>query len=102
MALRRWSEAEATCRKVLDDAPGNYLALSRLSYVLYSAGRYADAEAAYQMVVHQYPADMEMQGGLGWSQLKQGKADQAKKTFEWVLKTSPDYSSAAEGLEATK
>ena len=101
MALRRWGEAEETCRKVLEEAPGNYLALSRLSYILYSAGRYAPAEAAYQEVVNLFPADMEMQAGLGWSQLKQGKIDQAKKTFAWVLKTSPDYSSAAEGLEAT-
>ena len=102
MALRRWKEAETACRKVLKTAAGNYLAHSRLAYVLYNAGRYGDAEKAYATLVAEYPSDVEMRTGLGWAQLKQGQTAKAKASFEFVLRISPDYTSARQGLDACK
>ncbi|MCB9763173.1 MAG: tetratricopeptide repeat protein [Alphaproteobacteria bacterium] len=100
MALRRWSEAEAECKEVLKIAPGNYLAMSRMAYVLYNSGRHAEAEAAYAALIKLYPSDVEMRTGLGWAQIKQGKTAEAKKNLEYVLHLVPDHASAKEGLEA--
>lgn len=100
MALRRWKDAEGTCRDILAVAPGNQLAMTRLAYVLYNQGRYSESEAAYQAVIQQYPADLEMWAGLGWSQLKQGRKPAACKSFDTVLRFSPDHASALEGKQA--
>lgn len=102
MALRRWTDAERACRRLLELTPNNYLGLSRLAYVLYSAGRYADAEAQYAAVLRLYPSDVEMRTGLGWAQLKQGKVPQARAAFTEVLRTAPGHTSSKEGLAAAK
>lgn len=98
MALRQWSDAEKACRDVLDKAPGQYLAASRLAYVLYSSGRYGEAEVVYAELVRLYPGDVEMRAGLGWALLKQGKTAGARGHFKWVLHTTPDHASAQEGV----
>lgn len=102
MALRRWTEAERACKRLLELTPNNYLGLSRLAYVLYSSGRYAEAEAQYAAVLRLYPSDVEMRTGLGWAQLKQGKVSQARAAFSEVLRTAPGHTSSKEGLAAAK
>ncbi|MBN2799866.1 MAG: tetratricopeptide repeat protein [Deltaproteobacteria bacterium] len=100
MALRRWKDAELACKEILGVAPGNQLALTRYAYVLYNQGRFAEAERAYQVVIDQYPADLEMWAGLGWSQVKQGHKSQACAAFDTVLRFSPDHASALEGRQS--
>ncbi len=100
MALKRWGDAEATCRDLLKVAPGNYLGLSRLGWVLFNAGRYGDAEAAYRAVLEQYPSDNDLRAGLGWSLLRQGESKDAKREFDHVLRTVPGHVSAGQGIAA--
>ena len=100
MALRRWTDAEATCKKLLAVAPGNYLGMSRLAWAQFSAGKYAEAEAAYRNVLVQYPSDNDMRAGLGWSLLRQGKSSEARSAFKAVLRTVPGHVSAGQGITA--
>ncbi len=100
MALRRWGDAEEACRDLLKQAPGNYLAMSRLAYVLYNAGNYAASEEAYREVVAQYPSDNDLRAGLGWALLRLGRADDAAAEFRSVLRTVPGHVSAGDGLAA--
>lgn len=102
MALRRWKEAETTCRELLRIAPGHYVGRSRLAYALYSAGRYGDAEGEYGALVRAYPSDVEMRAGMGWAALKQGDVTAARAAFREVLRTAPSHVSAAQGLEASR
>jgi tetratricopeptide (TPR) repeat protein len=101
MALRRWTEARTACEAVLTVAPGNYTALSRLAWVLYSQGRYAEALTRYETVVRQYPSDLEMRSGMAWTLLKLGRTVEARAMFQWVLQISPSYASATQGLAAS-
>lgn len=100
LALRRWSDAEAACRALLERAPADYLGSSRLAYVLYSTGRYGEAAVAYRAVLRHYPSDVEMRAGLGWSLLKEGDRAGAKEAFTEVLRVAPSHVSAAQGLAA--
>ena len=98
MALRDWTSAQEACERVLERAPGTYLAMSRLAYIRYNTGKYTEAAVEYAKVIDHYPSDVEMRAGLGWSLLKQGREAEARAAFEDVLRSSPDHVSAAEGL----
>jgi TolA-binding protein len=74
--------------------------MSRRAWVLFSAGRFGDAEAAYAAVLKQYPSDNDMQAGLGWSLLRQGKRDAARAAFDAVLRSVPGHVSAGQGVAA--
>ena len=102
MALGLWRDAERDAREVLKIAPRNYLASSRLAFVLFSLGRYQEAEKFYRAVVADYPADLEMRAGVGWSLLKQGKRVDAARMFAEILAVSPRFPAAASGAEACR
>lgn len=102
MALRRWGEAEQAARAVLAQAPGDYLAQSRLAYCLYSAGKHGPAAQVYAELVARYPADVEMRTGLGWARLKLGDTAGARSAFADVLHLVPDHSSAQDGMSALR
>lgn len=100
MAARMWSEAEQAAQKILQKAPSDYLAGSRLAYIYFSQGKYGKAEAQYAKVLADYPSDVEMMLGLGWTCLRQGKKVEAKAAFEEVLKIRRKNANARAGLEA--
>lgn len=101
IALKRWPEAQQACAGALAVAPGNYLAASRLAWVLYSQGKYSEAATQYQSLVEQFPADLEMRAGLAWAWLRAGKVSEARQTFQWILEVSPTNASAKDGLAAS-
>jgi len=100
MALRRWAEAEKAGQQVLGTAPGDFTAQSRIAFIHYSQGRFADAESWYRKALGGFPSNVEMRAGLGWSLLKLGNAAAARAEFERILVIAPDHASAKEGLAA--
>lgn len=98
MALRRWKDAEKLGADVLAVSPGDYLALSRTAFIHYQQSRWDQAERFYKQALTLYPAVVEMQLGLAWTQLKQGKKAEARAGFERVLQVAPDSTSAREGI----
>ncbi len=98
MALRRWKEAQSLGEEVLQLAPNDFTAVSRLAWIHYSQLQYGEAEPLYRRAVASYPASAELRTGLGWTLLKQGRTREAREAFEVVLAFAPDQASAREGL----
>jgi len=98
MALRRFVEAEKVGQEVLILAPSEFTATSRLAYIHYVQGRFAQAVTWYRKALAAYPSNVEMRAGLGWSLLKQNKVKEARVELERVLSFAPDHASAKEGL----
>ncbi|QQR90058.1 MAG: tetratricopeptide repeat protein [Myxococcales bacterium] len=96
--MRKWLDAEKTASRILQRDPHHPIARARRALALYNLGRFADAQKVYNSVVVDYPSDVEMMSGIGWCQLKQGKAQEAIQTFEKALLISPEHSSALQGL----
>jgi tetratricopeptide (TPR) repeat protein len=101
LALRRWGDVETQARAVLKLEPGNYLATLRLAYACYNLQRYAESTALYRRLKDLYPSDVEVQSGLGWSLLKQGKLPEANVEFRNILEVSPKHELSKEGLKAS-
>ncbi len=100
MAQQKWAAAEKLATAILKLAPRNYLAASRLAYIHFSMGRYAEAEADYKAVLEEYPSDLDMMLGLGWSHIRRGNKPAAKELFERVLLIRRQNASALAGLKA--
>ncbi len=100
MAKSQWVDAENYARKVLKKAPANYYANSRIAWILYSQGRYSDALVYYKKVHDWYPSDLEMILGLGYTYLKIGKKEDARKYFQAVLQIRQNNLRALHGLNA--
>jgi len=98
MAARRWLDAEKAARAALALDADNYLAESRLAYVLYNLARYSEAAAAYAAVLALYPGDVEMRTGYAWSLLKLNQSADARREFQAVLAVAPRHASAQKGL----
>ncbi len=102
MALKRWPQAETIAKGILAVVPRNYLASSRLAFTEFSLAHYRQAEGLYAQVLSDYPGDLEMMLGLGWTQVRLGKKDDARAGFTQVLGISRQNASAKAGLEACK
>lgn len=100
MAAKRWPEAEKIGEEILQKAPYQYTALSRMAYVAFLQGRYTEAESRYKKVLADYPSDVEMMLGLGWTYARQGRKKEAKGMFGEVLSIRPDNVSAKSGLSS--
>ena len=98
MALGRWDRAAQVVSPVLERAPGNYLAESRMAYIEFSRGRHEQAQWRYRALVNRYPGDHEMLLGLAWTYQRQGLEQEARETFERVLAIRPQHPGAREGL----
>jgi len=102
MALRRWKDAEATARTVLERDPKNALGRRRLAWTLFNLGRFAEAAKLYEEVVAEYPSDVEMRAGLGWALLRNGDKSAARRAFSSVLHVAPRNSVALDGKKAAE
>ena len=100
--LRRWGEVVTMASDVLAKDPGNYAARLRLAFAQYSQAKFTDAEASYRALATQYPSDVEVRSGLGWSLLKLGKTAEASAVFTEILGVAPKNTLALEGAAALK
>ncbi len=100
MASRKWVDAKSACEELLAMVPDDYRGTSRLAYIAYNMGKYAESATLYRQVLVHYPSDVEMQAGLGWSLLKNRQYDAARVVFEAILRVAPNHASARDGLQA--
>jgi Tfp pilus assembly protein PilF len=99
MASKNWREAGVVARKILKTDEKNYLANSRLAYILFSQDQYEEAGKQYRKVLLWYPADIEMKIGLGWTYFRIGNPKKAAGIFRDVLKVRKNNTSAHYGIE---
>lgn len=93
--------AIATFQDVLKTARRNShrsILLHGLGCACYSAGKYADASAAFRQALEQNPSDPNLHVRLGTSLLAEGKLHEAADEFEAALRIKPDLSSALKNL----
>lgn len=100
IAARSYLPARRLGEEILARAPGNYLARSRLAWTLFNLRRYAEAEAAYAALVREYPADLEMALGLGYTELRLGKRALAAARFKQLAARVPDDKRAQSALKS--
>jgi len=98
MAERKWKEAMRVGLAVLEKAPADFTAQSRIAYIRYQQGRYPEAEKWYRKALEGYPSNVEMRTGLGWSLLRQNRFKEAEHEFRSVLNVAPDHASSQEGI----
>jgi len=99
MASKKWNAAGDVARKILKFDTKNFLASSRMAYILFSQGRYGEAEKEYRKIISEYPADIEMKLGLGWTYLRMGHKSKAAGVFREVLMVRKNNTSAQNGME---
>jgi tetratricopeptide (TPR) repeat protein len=97
-ALGQSKLVETTCRTILKQDPKNYTARTYLAFALYQLGNFREARKIYESVVADFPSDLEMILGVGWSYLKEGDKQKSKETFNRALKVAPQNARAQEGL----
>jgi len=100
MAAQKWTDAEALGKKLVERSPDNYLAGSRLAYIYYIQGKYKPAEQQYQAVLKNYPSEIDMMLGLGWTYLKEGRSAEAREMFQKVLSIRRQNANALAGMKA--
>lgn len=98
LGLLQYKEVESVSKSIIKHDPKHYLARTYLAYSLYENKSYVDARKVYESVLTDYPSDVEMLLGVGWSYLKEGNKKKSKEFFSRALKFSPQNPRAQEGL----
>lgn len=102
MADKQWEIAERIIRDVISKDPENYLANSRLAFILYSMGDYGSAKSYYLHVLQLYPGDIDMKLGLAWTYVKMGHKTKAAAWFKDVLTVRKTNVSALAGMDTVR
>ncbi len=97
LALGQYKQVDIACKTILNKDGKNYFARSTLAYTNYVLANYPEAEKYYDSIIADYPADTEMQIGLGWSYLKQGNKSKAKNVFAYLKKIIPNEERVTSG-----
>jgi serine/threonine-protein kinase len=80
-----WVGAEATCREILEIAPGNVTALHTLGRVLMKRGRSEEAVAAYRDARNADPKNVERYAALAECLAATGELTEAEKTLREAI-----------------
>ena len=102
LALGKFREVETVCKSILQLDPKNYTGRTTLAYSLYVSGDFPSALKYYTEVLKEFPTDLEMLLGVGWSNLKMGKKDKALEAFLRAERLSPWNERVLEGLKYSK
>ncbi len=102
MSLKAWKKAELVIKVIIKNDPNNYIANSRIAYILYSQGKYGEAKATYFKVLQLYPSDIDMKLGLAWTYVKMGYTKKASAWFHDVLKVRRTNVNALEGMDTVR
>ena len=94
-------EARASFLAALELVPGDPDVLLGLGSMEERLGDHVAAEEIAHQVMAVRP-DLEAMTLLGWTQLGQGKLDQARESFALVLQVAPDAIEGRRGMELVK
>lgn len=98
-AKNEWNEVIGYYNQILENNPGNTVALYRLGLVYYERKEWSQAARCFQKVVDLYPFGYDGLLMLAWSNLQLGKTREAKILFNKVILWSPGDQSALEGIK---
>ena len=98
-ASGNWDEVIRIYTRILENNPGNSVALYRLGLIYYNRKEWSQAIRCFQKVVDLYPFGYDGLLMLAWTNLQMGKTREAKVLFNKVILYSPGDKSALEGLK---
>jgi tetratricopeptide (TPR) repeat protein len=101
-AKGEWNEVIRMYDQILENNPGNSVALYRLGLIYYDRKDWPQAYKCFQKVVDLYPFGYDGLLMLAWTNLQLGKAREAKVLFNKVVLYSPGDKSALDGLKLLK
>jgi tetratricopeptide (TPR) repeat protein len=101
-AKGEWNEVVRMYDQILENNPGNSVALYRLGLIYYDRKDWTQAYKCFQKVVDLYPFGYDGLLMLAWTNLQLGKAREAKVLFNKVVLYSPGDKSALDGLKLLK
>lgn len=101
-AKNKWNEVIRYYNMILENNPGNTVALYRLGLVYYERKEWEQAARCFQKVVDLYPFGYDGLLMLAWTNLQRGKSREAKMLFNKVILFSPGDKSGMEGLRLLK
>lgn len=101
-AVGNWTLVISTYNKILSIDPNNTLVLYRMGLISYERKEYTQAYQYLEKVVNLYPFDHDSVVMLAWTNLRLGKAREAKILFNKALLYNPSDASAKEGLTLIK
>jgi tetratricopeptide (TPR) repeat protein len=101
-ALKEWDEVARLYNQILENNPGNTIALYRLGLLYYEKKDWHQAAKCFQKVVDLYPFEYDGLLMLAWTNLQLGKSREAKILFNKVILWSPGDKSANEGFKLLK
>ncbi len=97
---RDYRGALAELEPLVDDYPQDYALHLQIAWLGFQAGDYEAAERSYRRAHALSDGALQPTLGLGWTLLRQGRADEAGAYFEEAKRQAPDDPSAIEGLAA--
>jgi tetratricopeptide (TPR) repeat protein len=97
-----WDEVIGYYNRILENNPGNTIALYKLGLIYYERKDWSTAAHCFQKVVDLYPFEYDGLLMLAWTNLQLGKTREAKILFNKVILWSPGDKSALEGLKLLK
>lgn len=92
--LNRWSDAEATYRRVLKERPNFWVAYNELGYFLRGQGRFQEAVQAFRAACAAAPASAVALRSLGAAYLQTGDFASAMESFNRSLTLAPNVDDA--------
>lgn len=98
LALQRWPEAASQARLVLEQAPWNYLAATRLLAALEGQRDWPALASLASELAERYPSDATALVYLGRAHAALGRRDQAQKAYLRVLVRMPEHREAKQFL----
>lgn len=101
-AVGNWTLVISHYNKILSIDPNNTLVLYRMGLISYERKEYTQAYQYLEKVVNLYPFDHDSVIMLAWTNLRLGKAREAKILFNKALLYNPSDASAKEGLTLIK
>ncbi len=99
----RYAEAARALQPLAEQFPDEYVVALQLGWLLFRAEDWPAARRAYvhALKISAYTS-VDARLGLGWTQLRLGRSDLARRHFEGALRDAPNNDAAREGLAAAQ
>ena len=88
---KRFADAEAVLKTVLEERPGDRGALDLLGFVLFFQKRYGEAEAVCARSLAYHPDNAYAMNGYGLCLARQGRVDEGLRSIRRAIETSPGW-----------
>lgn len=102
VSMKKYKEIQIAAKTILRMDGKNYIARKNMAFALYMMQDYESAYKYYFELIKDYPADVEILIGLGWTYLRLGEKKKANYVFLGAYRILPADTRVISGLKASK